>query len=182
MLIQMKMIQLMARMMQINMIYSFEPIVSDNCKVLLLGTMPGVESLRKQQYYSYKYNVFWRIIYALFSREPDEKYENRKTFLLDHDIAVWDVLMACEREGSSDSDIKQPVPNDFISLYQQYPNIRSVCFNGGPACRLYSRFVNKKGEIDTSHTFYTLPSTSPAYTINFEKKLEQWRLLLQLIR
>lgn len=164
------------------MIYSFEPIVSINCKVLLLGTMPGVESLRKQQYYGYKYNAFWRIIYALFSREPDEEYEKRKVFLLDHDIAVWDVLKACEREGSSDSDIKQPVPNDFVSLYQQYPNIRSVCFNGGPAGRLYKRFIKETGVRCQTQTFYSLPSTSPAYTITFEKKLEQWQLLLQLLR
>lgn len=164
------------------MIYSFEPIISKSCKVLLLGTMPGAESLRKQQYYGYKHNAFWRIIYALFSREPDEEYEKRKSFLLDHDIAVWDVLMACERESSSDSDIKHPVPNDFKSLYIEYPNISTICFNGGTASRLYKRFVNKKGEIDTSHTFYSLPSTSPAYTITFEKKLEQWQLLLKLLR
>ena len=164
------------------MIYSFPPIISDNCKVLLLGTMPGVESLRRQQYYGYRHNAFWRIIYALFGREPEEEYEKRKSFLLEHDIAVWDVLKACEREGSSDSDIKHPLPNDFKSLYLRYPNISSVCFNGGPASRFYRRFVRDSGEGGTSKSFYNLPSTSPAYTIAFEKKLEQWQLLLRLLR
>lgn len=162
-------------------IFSFEPIVDDKCKVLILGTMPGVMSLRKQQYYGYDYNVFWRIMYALFDLEPDESYERRKGFVLQHSIAVWDVLMACEREGSSDSDIKNPFPNDFKTLYMRYPNISSVCFNGGPAGRLYNRYVEKTEEIQAARSFYSLPSTSPAYTISFAKKLEQWKLLLSLI-
>lgn len=162
-------------------IFSFEPIVDDKCKVLVLGTMPGVMSLRKQQYYGYDQNAFWRIMYGLFDLKPDEDYDRRKAFLLQHNIAVWDVLMACEREGSSDSDIKNPVPNDFASLYKQYPNIGNVCFNGGPAGRLYSRFIEKPVEHGAARSFYSLPSTSPAYTIKFEKKLEQWKLLLQLL-
>jgi len=175
------MIAQISRTVTVDMIYSFPPIISDKCKVLLLGTMPGVESLRRQQYYGYRHNAFWRIIYALFGCEPEEEYEKRKAFLLEHNIAVWDVLKACEREGSSDSDIKQPVPNDFKSLYHKYPSISSVCFNGGPAARFYRRFVGETGEGDSPKAFYTLPSTSPAYTIAFEKKLEQWRVLLKLL-
>jgi len=91
-------------------IYSFEPIADEKCKVLILGTMPGVMSLKKQQYYGYDRNAFWRIMYALFDLVPDDDYERRKHFVLEHHIAVWDVLMACEREGSSDSDIKNPIP------------------------------------------------------------------------
>lgn len=162
-------------------IFSFEPIVNDTCKVLVLGTMPGAMSLKKQQYYGYDPNAFWRIMYALFNREPEEDYDRRKAFLLQHGIAVWDVLKACEREGSSDSDIKEPVPNDFGALYRRFPNIGSVCFNGGPARRLYSRFIEKPESIEAARAFYSLPSTSPAYTIRFEKKLEQWKLLLQLL-
>lgn len=162
-------------------IFSFEPIVDDKCKILVLGTMPGVMSLRKQQYYGYDRNAFWSIMYGLFDQKPEEDYDRRKAFLLQHNIAVWDVLMACEREGSSDSDIKNPVPNDFASLYKRYPNISSICFNGGPAGRLYSRFIEKPVEQGTAHSFYSLPSTSPAYTITFEKKLEQWKLLLKLL-
>jgi hypoxanthine-DNA glycosylase len=153
-------------------IYSFAPIADKNCRVLILGTMPGVMSLRKQQYYGFERNAFWRIIYNLFDLEPDEDYDMRKEFLLSHGIALWDVLKACVREGSSDSDIRDPEPNDFESFYKMYPGIRDVCFNGGPAARLYQRFAYKK-----DLTFYRLPSTSPAYTLPFEKKLEQWRLV-----
>ncbi|HEX2925657.1 MAG TPA: DNA-deoxyinosine glycosylase, partial [Ruminiclostridium sp.] len=75
--------------------------------------------------------------------------------------------MACEREGSSDSDIRDPVPNDFAWLFKSYHNIISVCFNGGPAGRLYKRYVEKRGVAADGKTFYSLPSTSPAYTIGF---------------
>lgn len=164
------------------MIYSFPPIIDGNCRVLLLGTMPGAESLRRQQYYGYDHNAFWRIIYKLFGKEPDEDYEMRKAFLLQHSIAVWDVLQACEREGSSDSKIRNPVPNDFSGLYLQYPNIKSVCFNGGTARRLYSRFVEKRGVTAPHIAFHSLPSTSPAYTISFKEKFEQWQSLLKLLK
>lgn len=163
------------------MIYSFAPIIGESCTVLLLGTMPGVESLRRQQYYGHEHNAFWRIIYNLFGREPDADYEKKKDFLLQHSIALWDVLEACEREGSSDSKIKNPVPNDFAGLYLRYPNIKSVCFNGGTAGKLYSRFVEKRGLIASDKAFYNFPSTSPAYTIAFEKKLEKWQSLLPLL-
>lgn len=163
-------------------IYSFAPIVDDKCRVLILGTMPGVISLRRQQYYGNMQNNFWRIIYSLFEEPVDEDYDRRKAFLLLHHIAVWDVLRACEREGSSDSDIKDPVPNDFAWLFKSYPDIRSVCFNGGPAERLFKRHVEKRGVDISGKTFYGLPSTSPAYTIGFEKKFEQWKLLLTLLQ
>ncbi|HPV01309.1 MAG TPA: DNA-deoxyinosine glycosylase [Clostridiales bacterium] len=161
-------------------IYSFDPIADENCKVLILGTMPGVMSLKKQQYYGFERNAFWRIIYAVFGREPDEDYELRKAFLLEHRIALWDVLKACEREGSSDSEIRNPEPNDFESFFRRCKGIRYVCFNGGPARRLYERFVRKKGTGSHITQYFDLPSTSPAYVLAFEKKLEKWMLLKEL--
>lgn len=163
-------------------IRSFEPIVDDNCKVLILGTMPGAMSLRKQQYYGNDQNAFWRIIYGLFGQKPDEDYGMRIAYILRHQIAVWDVLKACDRESSSDSDIKNPVPNDFPSLYERYPDLKNICFNGGPAERLYKRFVEKPGAARFGvKVYHSLLSTSPAYTIGFERKLEQWKLLLKLL-
>lgn len=173
-------------------IFSFDPIADKNCKILILGTMPGVMSLKKQQYYGFERNAFWRIIYELFDSELDEDYRRRKEFLLRHGIALWDVLKACEREGSSDSEIKNPEPNDFEGFFSTYPAIRHVCFNGGPAASLYRRYVSKKGiavkmnrtnadNVNSAMKFFNLPSTSPAYTLPFEKKLEQWQLVRKLI-
>jgi hypoxanthine-DNA glycosylase len=163
-------------------IYSFEPIISDSCRVLVLGTMPGAASLRKQQYYGYGRNAFWRIIYNLFGEEPEEDYELRKSFLLKHNIALWDVLESCEREGSSDSGIRNPVPNDFAALYNKFPSIKHVCFNGKPAGNFYRRLVEKSIRDLPGRDYYYLASTSPAYTLPYDKKLKEWRLLLELLK
>lgn len=163
-------------------IYSFEPIADDSCRVFILGTMPGKASLRKQQYYGYERNAFWRIIYNLFGEEPVEDYELRKLFLLKHNIALWDVLKSCEREGSSDSGIRNPVPNDFAALYKEFSNIKYVCFNGRPAGNFYRRFVEKPEQDSLGKAYYYLASTSPAYTLPYDKKLEEWRLLLRLLK
>lgn len=160
------------------MIYSFEPIIDDKCKILIIGTMPGAQSLQKQEYYGNKQNAFWRIIFSLFEVEYIQNYHDKKKFLLDHKIALWDVLEACEREGSLDADIKNPRPNDFNNLFKCYPEIKYVYFNGGPAENLYKRYV--KSNLNKNVIKYQrLPSTSPAYTAGFSEKLEKWKIILQ---
>jgi len=159
------------------MISSFEPVIDENCKILILGTMPGVKSLEKQEYYGHERNAFWKIIFSLFHQELIEDYSQKMYFLLQQHIALWDVLKSCDREGSSDSNIKKPIPNDFNRLFKQYPNIEAIYFNGGPAEKLFKSFVSKMLS-DINIPSYRLPSTSPANAIRFEKKLEQWQLIL----
>jgi len=154
-------------------ISSFEPVIDKNCKILILGTMPGVKSLEKQEYYGHERNAFWKIVYALFHQEVADDYAQKKAFLLQQHIALWDVLKSCDREGSSDSNIKKPISNDFKRLFKQYPNIEVIYFNGEPAEKLFKRFVSKTLS-DTNILSYRLPSTSPANAIKFEKKLERW--------
>lgn len=159
------------------MISSFEPIIDKDCKILILGTMPGVKSLEKQEYYGHERNAFWKIIYSLFQCEVIDDYSHKKAFLLKHNIALWDVLKACYREGSSDSDIKNPIPNDFTQLFMQYPNVKVIYFNGEPAEKLFRRFVSiTLGNINIP--MYRLPSTSPANTIKFEQKFDKWQVIL----
>lgn len=159
------------------MVYSFGPIIDTNCTILILGTMPGIQSLVKQEYYSNERNAFWKIIYFLFGQPICRDYEKKKEFLLQHNIALWDVLKACNREGSSDADIKNPIPNDFVSLFAEYPHIKTVYFNGGPAEKLFKKYV-EKNHVRFRKAFYRLPSTSPAYVAKFEDKLNQWKLIL----
>lgn len=159
------------------MISSFEPIIDKNSKILILGTMPGVMSLQKQEYYGYERNAFWKIIFELFGQELQNDYSKKKEFLIRHNIALWDVLKNCDREGSSDSNIKNSVPNDFQGLLKKYPNILEIYFNGQPAEKLFRRLVFKKLALNIP--LYSLPSTSPANTTRFEQKLEQWKYILR---
>ncbi len=160
------------------MITSFKPIVDKNCRILILGTMPSVKSLEKQQYYGNKQNHFWKIIYRLFNKDVEEDYERRKLFLLNHYIAVWDVLKSCDREGSSDSKITNPAANDFETFFNQYPEIKAVFFNGSKAEELFRKTVIGKMCLKEDLLFYRLPSTSPANAVPLKYKLDRWKVIL----
>ncbi|MTI66026.1 MAG: DNA-deoxyinosine glycosylase [Firmicutes bacterium] len=157
------------------MLLAFPPIVGENSKVLILGSMPGKESLRKRQYYAFKRNQFWDIIYKLFEKEKDNDYESKKIFLLKHNIALWDVLINCKREGSLDSNIKNEVPNDFECFLDKYYNIKYIFFNGTKSQKLFKKHIGFNNK--TIKDYYLLPSTSPAYTKKFEYKFEKWKII-----
>lgn len=159
------------------MVGGFKPIIDDKCKILILGTMPSIESIKRDEYYGNKKNQFWKIVFSLYGMEVRENYEERKDFLLSNHIAVWDVLENCERDGSSDASIRNPKINDFELLFKQYPNIKRVYFNGKKAEKLYLKLAGK--EISNDVIYQTaLPSTSPANAIKFTEKLKEWRHIL----
>lgn len=151
--------------------YSFSPISQSNATVLILGTMPGAQSLALQQYYGHPRNAFWKIIFSVFETPFSTDYEQRKSVILDNRIALWDVLEACVREGSLDSAIEQEVANDFDSFLKAHPNITHIYFNGQKA----AKFFKQHFAVPDVYQLATLPSTSPAYAgMSFEKKLMQW--------
>ena len=154
------------------MIHSFPPIADENSRVLILGSIPGIESLRKSQYYGHDRNCFWRIIFELFGEMLETDYFLRTRFLLDNRIALWDVIKTCEREGSLDANIKDPLINDFTGFLGSHQKIRSVYFNGQKACQLFKKYV---GFDFDGMTFETLKSTSPAHAVGLESRLENWR-------
>lgn len=160
----------------IKQINSFAPIINKDCTTLILGSMPGNESLRKNEYYGYKNNAFWKIIFALFDADYINDYNIKTQLLLDNNIALWDVIRSCERDGSLDSNIRKDEPNDFDGLYSEYPNIKHIFFNGTKA---YKTYISKIG-FDERHNFTKLASTSPAHAVKFEKKLNDWRIIKDL--
>lgn len=161
------------------MITCFEPIADKHCEILILGSMPGGESLRQQQYYAFKRNQFWKIIFELFDEEYSDDYEVKKQTILKHHIALWDVLKSCEREGSLDSNIKNEDANDFQNFFKKYPNIKHVFFNGTKAQQSFKRYIGFDTFPQLEYTL--LPSTSPAHTIKFQKKLEDWYIIKEVL-
>jgi hypoxanthine-DNA glycosylase len=153
---------------------SFPPIVDARSRVLVLGTLPGEESLRRQQYYAHPRNLFWPIIFALFDAIPPADYAERLAFLASHRIAVWDVCEIGERERSADTTIRLERPNAIDRLLDAHPRIRAVAFNGTAARRLYDRHFRRRAGL----SYLALPSTSPAHaTIGFADKLARWTAL-----
>jgi hypoxanthine-DNA glycosylase len=155
-------------------IYSFPSLSNPEATVLLLGTMPGVQSLIRNQYYGHPQNNFWRLVAAVFDEEVPTDYSQKKQMLLRNKIAVWDVLQACERPGSLDSAIVKEVPNDFTSFLDEHPNITIIAFNGQKAAAFFKKHVR----LNRDYRLVTLPSTSPANAgKTFEQKLEEWKVI-----
>jgi len=158
---------------------SFLPISDENSKILILGTMPGEQSLKLQQYYGHRGNQFWKIIFQLFGKPLSQNYEERKNLLLTNSIALWDVLQACEREGSSDNKIVKETANDFHNFYKNHPKIKAVFLASGKAQTYYDTYVGRNSGL----TFIQLPSPSSANTWKtFEAKVEEWRIILQFLQ
>jgi len=156
--------------------YSFPPIVSNDAHLLILGTLPGEESLRLHQYYGHPRNNFWPLIAALSSKPLPDRYEERTAMLEANRWALWDVLEGAERIGSSDAAIRNPTANAFAEFFATYPGIRTIAFNGQKARDLFRRFVIRRGLIsEADFSMIDLPSSSPLYTKSFEAKLAIWR-------
>ncbi len=172
--------------------YSFAPLVNNHCTLLILGSLPGEESLRQVQYYAHPRNAFWRILCDVFAENFTEDYAARCALALRHGVALWDVIGAAEREGSLDTAIRNPVVNDFATFLQTHPNIHKICLNGGKAEQLFKRHCMCKNglltaeieqAIKTEHgasrqpiKIIALPSTSPANAkMRYDEKLALWR-------
>ena len=155
-----------------SLIYSFEPIADFQSKVLILGTIPGKESLRTNAYYAHPQNAFWKIIFELFDFPFSNDDQVRRKVLLQNYIALWDVLKMCERKSSLDNDIKMEEPNDIHSFLLSHPGISEIFFNGKGAAGYFRKYFS-----DIHLPNQVLPSTSPAHAIKWEYKLDAWQVI-----
>ena len=146
------------------------PIIDADIETLILGSFPSPSSLAAQQYYAHRQNQFWRVMGALLG-EPlvDCDYPDKQRRLLAHHIGVWDVYHQCQRVGALDSAIQAAQANDFSRLKSETPRLRRVCFNGKTSGKFERWFA------DQGYATCVLPSTSPAYTLAFARKVELWR-------
>ncbi len=157
--------------------YSFPPLITTDSRILILGTMPGEKSLQCQQYYGNKQNHFWRILFDVFDREFSADYEQQKRLLKEFNLALWDVLESCERQGSLDSKIKEEIPNDLIGLLRKYPNIKNIVFSSKNAEKYFKKYFKKTIDLE----YVTLPSPSGAHAImRLDEKIENWKKITQL--
>lgn len=155
----------------------FPPIIDARARVLILGTLPGEESLRLQQYYGHPRNAFWNVIAHALGEKPASDYDKRVAMLLRHRLALWDVLSSADRTGSLDAAIRNPAPNDFAALFAARPRLRAMAFNGQTAKTLFRRHIISSAHQTAAE--FLLPSTSPAYTMPVEEKAKRWRDALQ---
>ncbi len=159
-------------------IRSFPPVADENATILILGSMPGKESLRQQQYYAHPHNAFWKIMGELYCAHPGLPYAQRLHSLTSARIALWDVLKSCERESSLDSHIRAEQANNFAAFFKRHPHITRVYFNGAKAEQSFQKFVAGRQALPYLE-FYRLPSTSAAHAgMRYSEKLEEWKKIV----
>jgi double-stranded uracil-DNA glycosylase len=159
--------------------FGFPPVSSPLARVLVLGSLPGRLSIERGEYYANPQNAFWKIV---ATRMPDlpPHYAGRAAALIEHRVALWDVLAAATRSGSLDADIRDDaIPNNFRAFFHIQPYIRLVCFNGATAAKLYERHVVPTlTDAQRAIARDTLPSTSGAHaSVSFARKVARWSVL-----
>lgn len=141
------------------------PILDNNTRVLFLGSFPSIASFEQAFYYAHPRNVFWPIMESIFEVKL-ESNETKKAFCLKNGIGLWDVIGSCERSNSSDTNLKNCIPNDFVKLLREYPNIQALAFTGKKSHDLFMKTFK-----DLAVVTVLLPSTSPAHAaMTFEEK------------
>ena len=165
------------------MLTGFPPIAAPRARLLILGSMPGVESLRQQEYYAHPRNAFWLVMGELVGAYPELDYTERLEVLRQNRIALWDVLARCVRPGSLDGDIKRAseTTNQLVEFCRERPQLRALAFNGRKARETFARHIEKKDPLFwQDFQLIDLPSTSPAYaSLRPVAKLEIWRQRLR---
>jgi TDG/mug DNA glycosylase family protein len=161
------------------LVRSFRPIAAADARVLVLGTVPSIASLAKQQSYGHPQNAFWPIMGRLFGAGRELEYEERKRVLYANRVALWDVLGECCRVGSLDSsiDVESESPNDVAGFLAEHDSVRTIFFNGHKAETAFRRHLKLAvDELGRRFRYVRLPSTSPAHAgRTFEEKLAAWR-------
>ena len=157
---------------------SFKPSIDEHSTVLILGSMPGVKSLEEQQYYAHPQNRFWKVM-ASICNEPklyEFAYDLKLKTLLNSNIALWDTIKSCKREGSLDSDIQNETPNDIKGLLKNYSNIKTICLNGNKS---YSAFKKYFPDLLEKYNCHKMPSTSPANArYSLDILIKEWSRVL----
>lgn len=153
--------------------HNIEPVYDQDSEILILGSFPSVKSRETQFFYGHPQNRFWKVLSNILDERMPLTIEEKKQMLLKHHIAVWDVIASCTITGSSDSSIKDVVPNDLEKLLKT-SKIRKIFANGATAYKLYDRYSCKR----TGISAIKLPSTSPANAaFRLERLIDAWKII-----
>lgn len=151
--------------------HEIAPVYDENSKILILGSFPSVKSRESGFFYGHPQNRFWKVLAGILEVPVPVTIDEKKKMLLEHHIAVWDVIASCRITGSSDSSIKDVVPNDLGKILS-VARIERICANGATAWKLYEKYVKKS----TGMEAVKLPSTSPANAAwSLERLIKCWK-------
>lgn len=153
-------------------IHNIPPLYDKNSKILILGSFPSVKSREAEFFYGHPQNRFWKVVSAILGCDCPKTVAEKREMLLSHNIAVWDVIKSCEITGSSDSSIKNVVPNDLSEIFKT-ADIKAVFTNGTASYNMYNKYIKSPEAIK-------LPSTSPANAAySLDRLIGEWSVILR---
>lgn len=153
--------------------HQIPPVYDENSEVLVLGSFPSVKSREVMLFYGHPQNRFWRVLASVFGSDVPCTVEEKKLFLKDKKIALWDVIASCDVTGSADNSIKNVIPNDLTDIFS-CAKIKKIFVNGKTAQKYYNKYLREK----TGAEAILLPSTSPANaSVSFEKLCIEWTVV-----
>lgn len=155
---------------------SIKPFINEKSEILILGSLPSVASRKEGFYYAHKQNRFFKILSSIFNEKEPITVIERKDFLNNHHIALYDVIFSCDIYGSSDSSIENVTPINLKELLNKYPNIKRIYTTGKKAKELYDKYLFKQ----TNTPSISLPSSSAANaSMSLEQLIEEYRIILE---
>ena len=161
-----------------HIVHPFPPLYNSESRILILGSLPSVKSREQMFFYGHPQNRFWKMISGVFEEAVPQTIEEKKAMLLEHHIAVWDVIQSCEIEGSSDASIRDVVPNPLQDILE-CADIRQIYCNGATAWKYYRKYQEKQ----LGREAVRLPSTSPANAAwSVERLLGEWSQCGEVLR
>ena len=160
-----------------RVIHEIPPVWNENSRVLILGSFPSVKSREGRFFYNHPQNRFWKVLAAILDCPVPRTIEEKKQMLLSHGIAVWDVIASCQIQGSSDSSIRDVVPNDLSVILSHAPVVQ-IYANGTAAWKLYEKYIRPV----SGREAVRLPSTSPANAAwKLERLTEEWKQMKKVL-
>ena len=155
--------------------HPFGPLYNEKSKVLILGSFPSVKSREENFFYGHPQNRFWKVLSKVFDHKIPQTIDEKREFLLERGIALWDVIASCEITGSSDSSIKEVTAND-ISVILDAADIKKIYVNGKTAEKYFNKYIKSK----TGREAVCLPSTSPANAAwSIERLVSAWSIIAE---
>ena len=160
-----------------QIVHPFPPLFDERSQILILGSFPSIKSREGRFFYHHPQNRFWKVLAAVLDAPVPATIEEKTGFLLAHRVALWDTIGSCTITGSSDSSIKNVVPND-LSPILSGARIRQIFCNGGTSFRYYRKYQEKS----TGMEAVCLPSTSPANAAwTLPKLIPEWSVILNYL-
>jgi hypoxanthine-DNA glycosylase len=162
------------------------PIITPECRVLILGSFPSSISLSIGEYYANPRNDFWKIMEEIFSIPHFLAYDDRVSALVSCRCGLWDVISRCRRVGSADNTIRDIQSSPIGDLLTRYPSVQTIVCNGRKAeAGITAALSIPEGaeyeKIPWNRKIVYFPSTSPAHAIPFKQKLAEWKKIRDFV-